>query len=77
MKDIYILHPEKSSWPSLLSLCQSLDGEPATLLQYSLGVRMRAMRGRKILANGVGQPVSHQASLLGAELEAGKHLYTE
>ena len=54
-------HPEKSLRPSFHSLCQSLDGEPATLLQWR-----------------EEDTQSHpQASLLGAELEAGKNLYTE
>ena len=54
-------HPEKSSRPSFHSLCQSLDGEPATLLQW----------------REEDTQCHLQASLLGAELEAGKNLYTE
>ena len=54
-------HPEKSSRPSFHSLRQSLDGEPGTLLWW----REEDTQGHP------------QASLLGAEMEAGKNLYTE
>ena len=54
-------HPEKSSRPSFSSLYQTLNREFASLLEWT----------------DEDSQCHPQASLLGAELDAGKDLYSE